>query len=573
MKEEFLVSLTGKTNAEKIWNYLIKELDNPYGVAGIMGNMKAESDLRPNKLQDSYKESLGMTDESYTNAVDDGSYENFGSDWAGYGLIQWVSPSLKQEFYDYFISKHISIADLETQLEFLCYQLKKDFKTLIWDVCAGASNVREASDAVLFEFEPREDESESAQEQRATFGALFYEEFYSSEFHAQPIETVEVTILTKLNEVEHKDPDEEHNTMKYSEEKEPIQCIMTNSTCYLSTRKFTPKGILWHSAGMNSVYLRRFVQPSKNDPNYNELIKLLGKNTYGNDLNHIHKESGVNCWIGKAADGAVISVQTLPWDYLPWGCGAGKNGSCNDYWIQLEICEDALVDTEYFAKAYNEACQITAYLCKKFNIDPQGMVSYKNINVPTILCHQDAYQLGLGTNHNDVYHWFKKHDTTMQDVRDNVQRLLTREYSKDMPKPTIPVVIEQSYDFKVGDEIALKPNTTYMSGRTIPAWIFNAKLHIRQINDDSIVFATFKDKEILGIVSKESIILISSPFEQYDVIITSSAVNVRSGPGMSYEINLTVHRGDILTIIEEEDGWGRIETDLGWINLKFTEKM
>jgi hypothetical protein len=175
MKEEFLVSLTGKTNAEKIWNYLIKELDNPYGVAGIMGNMKAESDLRPNKLQDSYKESLGMTDESYTNAVDDGSYENFGSDWAGYGLIQWVSPSLKQEFYDYFISKHISVADLETQLEFLCYQLKKDFKTLIWDVCASASNVREASDAVLFEFEPREDESESAQEQRATFGTSFYE--------------------------------------------------------------------------------------------------------------------------------------------------------------------------------------------------------------------------------------------------------------------------------------------------------------------------------------------------------------------------------------------------------------
>lgn len=161
----------------------------------------------------------------------------------------------------------------------------------------------------------------------------------------------------------------------------------------------------------------------------------------------------------------------------------------------------------------------------------------------------------------------------MQDVRDNVQRLLTREYSKDTPTPITPVAIEQSYDFKVGDEIALKPNTTYMSGRTIPAWIFSAKLHIRQINDDSIVFATFKDGEILGIVPKKNVILISSPFEQYDVIVTSSAVNVRSGPGMSYKINLTVHRGDILTIIEEENGWGRIETDLGWINLKFTEKM
>ena len=41
------MSLTGKTNAEKIWNYLYAELKNPYGVAGIMGNIQAESGLNP----------------------------------------------------------------------------------------------------------------------------------------------------------------------------------------------------------------------------------------------------------------------------------------------------------------------------------------------------------------------------------------------------------------------------------------------------------------------------------------------------------------------------------------------
>lgn len=236
------MSLIGKTNAEKIWNYLMKELDNPYGVAGIMGNMKAESDLRPDKIQDSYETNLGMTSESYINAVDDGSYKNFVNDWAGYGLLQWVSPSLKQEFYNYFISKHISIADLETQLEFLCYQLKKDFKTLIWDVCANASNVREASDAVLLKFEPRKDESEQAQEQIAELGQTFFNQFGNPkiqtiekiELETESNNIVEGLITTQSNIID------SNIKMKYSDEHKPLACIMTNSTCYLSTKAFFP---------------------------------------------------------------------------------------------------------------------------------------------------------------------------------------------------------------------------------------------------------------------------------------------------------------------------------------------
>ena len=42
-------------NAEKtIWDYLIGKINNPYGVAALMGNLYAESALRPSNLQDSY---------------------------------------------------------------------------------------------------------------------------------------------------------------------------------------------------------------------------------------------------------------------------------------------------------------------------------------------------------------------------------------------------------------------------------------------------------------------------------------------------------------------------------------
>ncbi len=218
--------------------------------------------------------------------------------------------------------------------------------------------------------------------------------------------------------------------MKYSSSNPPLVCMQTQSTCYKETQKMAIKGILWHSTGANNPNLKRYIQPSEKKPKEDsyskeEWLKLLGKNQYKNDWNHIYREAGVNCWIGKLADGKVTTIQTLPWDFKPWGCGNGAKGSCNDGWIQFEICEDSLKDKEYFSKIYTEACEITAYLCKLYNINPNSTVLHNGIKVPTVLCHQDSYKLGLGSNHKDIYHWFAKYGKDMTNVRADVKKLLT----------------------------------------------------------------------------------------------------------------------------------------------------
>ena len=78
----------------------------------------------------------------------------------------------------------------------------------------------------------------------------------------------------------------------------------------------------------------------------------------------------------------------------------------------------------YFEKVYREAVELTAYLCKLYNLNPQGTVTYSGVKVPVILCHQDSYQLGLGSPHSDVLHWFPKYGKSMQTVRDDVAALL-----------------------------------------------------------------------------------------------------------------------------------------------------
>lgn len=171
------MALIGNTNAEKIWNFLYSKLNNPYGVAGIMGNMYAESGLNPKNLQQSYEKKLGYTDESYTKAVDDRTYNNFIYDKAGYGLVQWTYWSLKKELYNYAIKKGTSIGDLETQLELLCQQLSKSYKTSVWNVCLKATSVLEASNAMLLKFERPADQSEKVQTLRAGYGERYYNQF------------------------------------------------------------------------------------------------------------------------------------------------------------------------------------------------------------------------------------------------------------------------------------------------------------------------------------------------------------------------------------------------------------
>lgn len=362
-----------------------------------MGNLFAESGLIPTNLQNSYESKLEMNDASYTAAVDNGSYTNFTHDSAGYGLAQWTYWSRKQGLFQLCKSRGKSIGDLNTQLDFLYQELTTSYSQLL-KILKTTSSVEEASNLVVTQFERPVDQSFDALKQRALYSQRYFNTYSTQK--------------------------EEMAKMKYSNANQPLVCMMTNSTCYKQTRKMDIKGVLWHSTGANNKTIKRYVQPSENDKNCQSLIAKIGKNTSRTDWNHSSQQAGVNAWIGALADGSVAAVQTLPWNYRPWGCGSGPKGSCNTGWIQFEICEDNLSDPNYFAKVYKEACELTAYLCKTYNINPNGSVNVNGVTVPTILCHQDSYQLGLGSNHADVYHWFKKYGKDMATVRKDVAALM-----------------------------------------------------------------------------------------------------------------------------------------------------
>ena len=183
--------------------------------------------------------------------------------------------------------------------------------------------------------------------------------------------------------------------------------LLTKNDCYKSGRKITPKGVMIHSTGANNPNVKRYVPGDD----------VIGKNTYNNHWDRSGLEKCVHAFIGKFANGSVGTVQTLPWDYRGWHCGKGTKGSGNDTHISFEICEDGLTNATYFNAVYKEAVELTAMLCKQYNLDPtkDGVV----------ICHSEGNKQGIASSHSDVMHWFPKHGKSMDTFRADVKAAIT----------------------------------------------------------------------------------------------------------------------------------------------------
>lgn len=171
---------------KRIWGFLVGKIGNPFGAAGMMGNLYAESGLNPQNLQNSFERKLQYTDETYTTAVDSGAYGGFVFDGAGYGLAQWTYWSRKNRLLSMAREQGRSIGDLDLQLDVLWAELQASKGIL--SALQNARSVREASDIVLTRYERPRDQSEAVRVKRAAYAQRYYDRFTGGETMATAIE-------------------------------------------------------------------------------------------------------------------------------------------------------------------------------------------------------------------------------------------------------------------------------------------------------------------------------------------------------------------------------------------------
>jgi Phage tail lysozyme/Peptidase_C39 like family len=123
--DKIATAVQGNSNAEKIWIYLIGKGLSPYQVAGIMGNIQAESGFVPDK-------------EEYATGI-------------GYGIVQW-SFGRRDALEAYAKQRGIPVSSLELQLDFLWKELTTSYSEVLQEIKQSKS-LNEASDIFLKKFE------------------------------------------------------------------------------------------------------------------------------------------------------------------------------------------------------------------------------------------------------------------------------------------------------------------------------------------------------------------------------------------------------------------------------------
>lgn len=59
----------------------------------------------------------------------------------------------------------------------------------------------------------------------------------------------------------------------------------------------------------------------------------------------------------------------------------------------------------------------------------------------------------------------------------------------------------------------------------------------------------------------------------YKVRIVNNAIYVLNGPSPNYDIVQTIYKNEVYTIVETRNGYGKLKSGAGWINLSYTAKL
>lgn len=198
---------------------------------------------------------------------------------------------------------------------------------------------------------------------------------------------------------------------------EILQAYQTENRCYKQGRKNKAVGIVVHSTGAVNRNLSRYV----------DAPDRLGKNRYGNHWNKAEADKCMHAFIGYDKDQNVIVAQTLPYNYVCWGSGKGKNGSYNATHLQFEICQGSNADEAYYREAVKCAEEYCANLCR-----------LNGWKADCIVSHREAALAGYASNHGDPDSWMKHFGDNMDQFRARVAAILGEDAPSDPDITTAP---------------------------------------------------------------------------------------------------------------------------------------
>ena len=551
-----------------IWDFLKKEGFSDFGVAGLMGNLDAESALRPNNLQDTYSRSLGLSDAEYTAKVDNGTYTNFVRDSAGYGLAQWTYWSRKENLLNYAKSKKKSIGDLEMQLEFLVQELKISYKNSVYNILVNATTVQQASDVVLMNFE-RPANAAAQKSKRAAMGQVYYDKYAKGvENTTMATNTYKKGQKTKLSENFNSSEFDCHGSGCCSETivnpklVEYVQkirdhfgksiTVTSGYRCPVHNKRIGGATGSRHSKGDAADIVVSGVAP-REVAKYAESIGIKGIGLYETNADghftHVDTRDVKSFWYGQnEAKRTTFGGSTPAPDPSP--APAPKPSVNNNVLSIGDTGENVRKLQEQLVKlGYNVGSK-----------GPDGDFGSKTYAA--------------------VIDFQRKHNLDDDGIVGSLTENAIKEAIENMEQNIVTSDIET---FKIGEIAQLIPGATYIDGKSIPAWVINSKIYVRSEmqENNSIAFSISKTGPITGVTNISNLmkyipgenIEINSTFENYVIKVTADVLNIRAGAGTNFKVISQLRKFDLCTIIAEKNNWGKLKNGAGWICLDYVQKL
>lgn len=131
--------------------------------------------------------------------------------------------------------------------------------------------------------------------------------------------------------------------------------------------------------------------------------------------------------------------------------------------------------------------------------------------------------------------------------------------------------------FKVGDSVQIIAGAIYLNNnKEVPESLLKTKLYVREIKDDSCTIARAKIGPVLGDVSVENLksaegnIAVIDP---YLVHVPSDNIPLYHSANKNSGIVRRLSRFNLLTIVDEKNGFGKIKIGAGWVDLEKVKKL
>ena len=243
-------------------------------------------------------------------------------------------------------------------------------------------------------------------------------------------------------------------------------------------------------------------------------------------------------------------IQGLPTNRNAWAAGDGSKGNGNRKYIHVEICRST--GDEYTFKQCERNC--AEFLAKELKA--------RGWTVKQVKKHQDF------ANKRCPH---KTLDLGWQRFLDMVQAELNKlnNVSQPVVKPVQPEVESDIYTVRITSDI--------LNVRKGPGVNYDISTSVNRGQVFTIVQVQNgwgKLKSGAGWINLSYTEKLSAPTSNdFKVKINTESLNVRKGPGVNYDISTSVNRGQVFTIVQVQNGWGKLKSGAGWINLSYTEKL